>query len=213
MQTPDPSQSKRLISNACRHGQIKELDLLLERSSIEAESSYEDWRSISSMLVEAVAGGQIDTINYLLDRFPEFPAQNHHLSEAHDAMFMNAGGLNVYKTLLRRFPAIGRWDCGERGDHLGLAAMNNDMPFVRYLLDNGADASRAHFLGRPVLRMIEYRQLGRDRPQSAGQAIVSAMRRLWPWAKEAGKDHDYAQMIKVLESHGATTAARKSDEW
>ncbi|KAF4555648.1 Hypothetical protein D9617_2g056110 [Elsinoe fawcettii] len=73
----------------------------------------------------------------------------------HEAIFRHHAGLDVYKVLVFRSPDIpGSWLANDNCDALATVALENDVPFARFLLHRGANARNAHVIGIPILIVL-----------------------------------------------------------
>ncbi|KAF2222757.1 hypothetical protein BDZ85DRAFT_282800 [Elsinoe ampelina] len=142
------------LMRACRAGQIDDVVAILEKQ-LDDDAEDDNYRLLQDLLYSAARGGQVDMLEWLLDEHPEYPKREYDLTPLHYAIFSdNQNAFQVYKALIRRFPALKEWDLGHMGDPLGVVAVSNDVPFATFLLENGADATRAHYLKFPVRQTV-----------------------------------------------------------
>lgn len=144
------------VLHTCSTGDIKAFELLIDEG--DKEVNPESDPLIGRMMGYAVRWNQSEMLRYLIDRYPDFSQQPdshgcYHISFAHEMAFRTAGRMLLYQILLERWPWLSTWELGLSGDHLGVAALHYDVPFVEWLLQHGADATQARTDGElPVSR-------------------------------------------------------------
>ncbi|KAF2122753.1 hypothetical protein BDV96DRAFT_5588 [Lophiotrema nucula] len=159
-------------------GNIQILRHLLDKWDETHAHSEKDYNFITDVIAGAVRSRKAETLEFLFTRYPDFPDQDPYVACIHDRIFMECVGLDMWKVLVGRFPRVEQFDLGHMGDHLGNVAIRNDMEFVTYLLDHGADASTARYATQPILRWLT----------------------IPPWNESSGNTN----MINLLRQHGAT---------
>ena len=146
---PNATWEQRVL-HACSTGDFKTLEILMDERDNQVDPEAD--QLISDMMSSAVRQNQTEMLRHLIEQHPHFPTGHRSfLGVVQKSAFMGKGLLPVYKVLLEKWPMVQDMDCGELGNHLGLAACNLDVPFVEWLLQNGADATKARIMGaRPV---------------------------------------------------------------
>lgn len=129
------------VLTACGSGDLVTLRSLLDQDQpgycASSQFAY-------SMLEKAATAGQVDTVRYLLDRYPDMvPGQRMHLAAFE-------GGMAVYEAFLERYPEFLSHGFGHMGDPVAHATLMGNLPFLSFLLSKGADAATSHFFHRPV---------------------------------------------------------------
>jgi len=202
---PDIAQDatwKQRVLQACATGDFKALNILMNDRDEKADPESD--QLISSMMSSAVRRNQTEMLRYLIEQYPQFPTGSQaFLGVVQRDAFMEKGLLPVYMILVERWPIVQTLNCGELGDHLGLAAIHLDVPFVEYLLRHGADATQARYAGGiPVgcnihppltctLKLIAHHQVLYFLCQSNAR-------------KQRQDAKDRATIIGLLREHGAT---------
>lgn len=159
--TPPPPDLlwKDQMLHVCSRGDIKTANILLEDRDEKLDPDGDDEALVSRLLGRSIASGHADVLQLLLDHFPEYPQSRYSLNYVHHqlALYNGSGSqLQVYKVLIGRFPFLQEWDYGELADHLGSAAVHGDLELVKFMIEQGADASKARFMIFPVGRTHEY---------------------------------------------------------
>ena len=146
---PEATWTQRVL-HACSTGNFKALEVVMDERDDDVDPESDEL--ISEMMSAAVKQNRTEMLRHLIEQHPHFPTGHRSsLGFVQRDAFMEKGLLPVYKILLEKWPKVQEMDCGELGDHLGLAACNLDVPFVEWLLQNGADATKARIMGfRPV---------------------------------------------------------------
>lgn len=211
---PDATWQQKVL-HACSTGDIKAFELLMDEHDEKEELNFRFEHLLSDMLGSAVRWQKPAMLRHLMDRFPQYAqyptdrsGTKWSLREAHDNAFMFPGGLPMYLILLERWPELSTWDLGERGDHLGKAAMNEDLPFVEWLLQHGEDAKMARWIaGSPVSCDCT----AANNPEYAKLILFAQIMNLLcsPTFRFSGqREHDRRKIIRLLRDHGATEGDR-----
>lgn len=111
-------------------------------------------QSIQNEIVKAIKNEDVEEFERLVTNNPDWPPSEHWLGYPHDVA--STSGLPIFKAYLKHFPQTKDWDCGERGDVVGIAAMAGDIPVLRYCLDElGHKANEGRILFSPVSSYAE----------------------------------------------------------
>ncbi|KAK2880089.1 hypothetical protein FQN49_000567 [Arthroderma sp. PD_2] len=113
-------------------------------------------KAIYAEMEQAAELGQADKLQLLFDKYPNFLGEG---SEGHGGlgaihMCATLGGLETFKVFIECYPQTKDWGLGHLGNTLGSAILRNDIPFVKYLLDEmGMKVNEGCIMNRPVIQL------------------------------------------------------------
>ena len=136
-------QDRRLLKAATRNASVGAIKCLLDRKS----GSFPEAEQV--VLQEAAMIGNANIFRYVLHR-----AARPFLGE--DLRYHAVvGGVPIWKELVAFNHECINWPIGHHGDAVGLAVQRRDLALVAYLLDEGADIERSHYVNVPVLNFAK----------------------------------------------------------
>ncbi|KAF2454536.1 hypothetical protein BDY21DRAFT_423772 [Lineolata rhizophorae] len=143
-----------------------------------------------ALFVDAARSGRADELRHLFESHSDYRTiiPGWRLFDVHYLAFF--AGVETWKVVVEYVLEAKTWDLGEKGDLIGGAALNNDLPMMQYLLDElHLNANEGRIMFTPVLMMID--------PDE------EIKRKAW-----AGEDEKRstvrAEIVKLLKSHGCT---------
>jgi hypothetical protein len=109
----------------------------------------EDAQRISNELTAAIRNGDVDGIHRIIRDNPEWPPYNHWLAHPHNTATYS--GFPVFRAFVEHFPETEDWDCNHLGNLVGIAAVNGDIPLLKYALEDlGHKANEGRYGYRSV---------------------------------------------------------------
>ncbi|KAF2153669.1 hypothetical protein K461DRAFT_311756 [Myriangium duriaei CBS 260.36] len=203
--TESATSWKDRIVQACKEGDLNVVGVLLKERDDQLYPKDDKFAAL--LLTNAVASKNAEFLSWLIGEFPAFPQVSCNMDSVHDAMCAYKTGLDIYKVMIRHFPYLTEWDYGLSGDHLGIAAENNDLEFARYLIDHGAEARVANIGWRPVIPMLEHgiKRAREKSDQSISDKVRNMIGREGP---PPPGEPDRREMIRLLKVHGAPSNAK-----
>lgn len=110
---------------------------------------HADDQSVYNEITKAIKSKDMEEFERLIRDNPEWSPQKSWLGYPHDVA--SSSGLAMFKAYLKHFPQTKNWDCGERGDVVGISAMAGDVPVLKYCLEElGHNANEGRILYFPV---------------------------------------------------------------
>lgn len=158
------------LFDACSSGDLPALKLLLNKH--DALDTH-DAPPMQLMLQKAAEKSHATVLAFLLDSNPKIATDSHLASSA------AWGGMEVYKFLLSKNPDIINWNFDHFGDAVIIAVKTQNIPFLRFLLDNGADP---------------------------GRSLTESGRFIRSLAVEVAVLQSTEEIVRILVSHGAVLA-------
>jgi hypothetical protein len=118
-------------------------------SNIHSVFNMDDTKSIWHQFGAAIVSGNVDEFQRVAKEHPEWPDNNGGLGYLHD---ISLDGVHMFKAFVEHFPQTKDWDCGHAGNPVGIAAFNNNIPLLKYVLEDlGHKANEGCFFYRPVI--------------------------------------------------------------
>lgn len=107
-------------------------------------------RRISGELTAAIEAKDSEQFQRILQEHPEFPPAEHWLAPVHSSAVKS--GLQTFKAFVEHFPQSKDWDLGHLGNPVGLAAMEGDVSYLKFLLEElGLKANEGRIMYTPVI--------------------------------------------------------------
>lgn len=128
------STLKDKLLDACSRGNLPELKLLLSEQDAKGTHSAP---LVQLMLQTSAKNGHVGVVAFLLDSNPTIEI------DIDLAYYAAWGGMEVYKLLLSKDPNVIKWRYDRYGDAVIVAVSSQNIDFLRFLLDNGADPGRS----------------------------------------------------------------------
>lgn len=125
---------KNKTAEACSKGDLESLQALLSNESPKCQRSPD---VINFLLGRAAQNNHAHIVHYLLNLDLDVPISPNVVYAA-----ASTSSIEVYNLLLQHQPDILTYGWEYMGDSVMLAVLNNDLPFLSYLLENGADPGR-----------------------------------------------------------------------
>lgn len=171
----DPSQEERSalkdrLLDVCSRGDLAELKSLLSK---EGATGTQNAPFIQLMLQKAAEKSHATVVAFLLDANPQIAI------DVYLARSAAWGGIEVYKLLLSKNPDIISWKFDHFGDAVIAAVKTQNIRFLRFLLDNGADP---------------------------GRSLTESGRFIRSLAVEVAVLQSTEEIVRILVSHGAVLA-------
>ncbi|KAL9036555.1 MAG: hypothetical protein Q9214_006082 [Letrouitia sp. 1 TL-2023] len=165
------TQSKSEMSTKSLQDQI--LGACSNRKPQELRALLDEWHEL--LLREAIRSNSVEVVQHVIDRYGTTKKLDQMMlkeSAQHDcaAVFRCllqrepkpditdevrlsalSGGPQLWEVIFDHRPELKDYDFGEKGDMLGMAVLNNNVPLVTFLLQQGMDPNKGRFFGSPIL--------------------------------------------------------------